>query len=232
MKVISGVGSVLVLLSVAAASGCTGLFHSNAQPEQVYYLRAPEVAGAAGAIAPLVPPASVRVAHPLASPGLDNAHIMLVQSDQRMNFFAGSRWPSPAPDVIEALTVETLRASAAWSSVEDAASPFPSDYLLHSAVRRFEADYTGGGAAPVVYVVIDCTIGRGEGREVIANFSASASAPAAANRQSEVVAAFEEATRTALGSLSQQAAQAAREDAQRHAQKSDKPGPSTSGPGR
>ena len=227
MKRLSGarVASVAsVLLSAAALSGCTGLFHSNARPEQVYYLRAPAANGSNGSgattsgasnDAAIAPPASLRVTHPLTSPGLDSPRIMLVQSDHRMNFFAGSRWPSAASDVVESLLVQTLRASGAWASVEDTASPFPSDYLLQTSVRRFEADYTGGTVAPVVYVVIDCLIGRGEGRDVIANFSVSASAAAADNRLSEVVAAFEQASGTALTSLATQAVQAVRDDAQR-----------------
>jgi cholesterol transport system auxiliary component len=223
----SGAGAasvVLVLLSAALLSGCTGLFHSNARPEQVYYLRAPAAnanngsgattGGASNGVA-VVPPASLRVTHPLTSPGLDSPRIMLVQSDHRMNFFAGSRWPSAASDVVESLLVQTLRASGAWASVEDTASPFPSDYLLQTTVRRFEADYTGGAVAPVVHVVIDCLIGRGEGRDVIANFSVSASAPAADNRLSEVVAAFEQASGTALNSLAAQAAQAVHDDEER-----------------
>ena len=211
-----------VLLSAAAVSGCSGLFHSNARPEQVYYLRAPsagaaEGSGAGGASNPaaLVPPASLRVTHPLAAPGLDTQRIMLVQNDHRMNFFAGSRWPSAVPDVVESLVAQTLRASGAWASVEDTASPFPSDYLLQTAVRRFEADYTGGAAAPVVYVVIDCVIGRGEGRDVIATFSASGSAPASANRLSEVVNAFEQASGAALSSLASQAVRAVRDNEER-----------------
>ena len=227
MKKHSGTGAASVasaLLSAAALSGCTGLFHSNARPEQVYYLRAPAanasnvsgaVAGGASNGAAVVPPASLRVTHPLTSPGLDSPRIMLVQSDHRMNFFAGSRWPSAASDVVESLLVQTLRASGAWASVEDTASPFPSDYLLQTSVRRFEADYTGGAVAPVVHVVIDCLIGRGEGRDVIANFSVSASAPAAGNRLSEVVAAFEQASGTALDSLAAQAAQAVHDDEER-----------------
>jgi cholesterol transport system auxiliary component len=222
--------ALLALLAATSTSGCTGLFHSTARPEQVYYLRPPAAPAAAGAtagggntMAPLVPPASLRVTHPLASPGLDNPHIMLVQSDHRMNFYAGSRWPSPASDVIESLILQTLRASGAWASVEDTASPFPSDYLLETAVRRFEADYTGGGEAPVVQVAIDCLIGRGEGREVIASFTASASTPAAANRLTEVVAAFEQSTGAALESLSRQAAQAVRDDAQRRSQSANSP---------
>jgi ABC-type uncharacterized transport system auxiliary subunit len=62
--------------------------------------------------------------------------------------------------------------------------------------------------------VLDCIIGRREGRDVVATFVASASAPAAANRLAEVVAAFEQATASALGELAQQSSQAARADAQ------------------
>lgn len=206
--------------------GCSGLLHSNAKPEQIYYLRAPPgqsapAAGSAGSpaaatdsAAPAPMPVSVRVGRPLADPGLENAHIMLLQTDHRMNFYSGSRWPAPAPELIEALAVQTLRASGAWSSVQDSASPFPSDYLLQLHLRRFEADYTEGGAAPTVHVVLDCTIGRRQGREVLAAFTASASASASANRLAEVVGAFEQASGAALEQLSQQATQAVRGDLQ------------------
>ena len=226
--------------------GCSGLFHSSARPEQTYYLRAPPAAardevptaarGAPGSPAALA--ASLRVGHPLADPGLDSSHIMLVQADHRMNFYAGSRWPGPTADVIEALAVETLRASSAWRSVEDSTSPFPSDYLLQVTVRRFEADYTAGGTVPEVHVTLDCIIGRREGRDVVATFVASGAALATANRVSEVVSAFEQATGAALGSLSQQAQQAVRAVAERAAaeraaverapQKEDSPTPSIS----
>jgi cholesterol transport system auxiliary component len=202
--------------------------HSNAKPEQIYYLRAPpaQAAAADGAAAaspathsadsaPL--PVSVRVGRPVANPGLDSPHIMLLQTDHRMNFYTGSRWPGPAPEVIEALAVQTLRASGAWSSVEDSASPFPSDYLLQVHLRRFEADYTEGGAAPTVHVVLDCIIGRRQGREVLATFTASGAAAAPTNHLAEVVAAFEQATGTALEQLSQQALQTVRADPQRSA---------------
>ncbi|MGH7743528.1 MAG: ABC-type transport auxiliary lipoprotein family protein [Candidatus Dormibacteria bacterium] len=192
-----------------AAGGCSGLLHSDAVPEQTYVLRAPAVAAAAAAVAvPAAQPASLRVAHPITAPGLDVAHIMLVQADHRMNFYTGSRWPAPLSDVVEALAVQTLRAARDWQSVQDSASPFPSEYLLQIAVRRFEADYTSGGA-PQVHVILDCTFGRRAG-EVVASFVAQASADAGGNRMSEVVAAFEQASDAALTSLAQQTAAAVR----------------------
>jgi ABC-type uncharacterized transport system auxiliary subunit len=223
----SGATAVRILsLLCLGLAGCSGLFQSKAKPEQIYYLRAPAVATSApvprpadsAAAAPAASAgslaASLRVTRPLASPGLDTSHIMLVQTDHRMNFYSGSRWPAPVTQLVEALAVETLRASGAWSSVEDSASPFPSDYLLQLHVRRFDADYGEGGGAPVVHVVLDCIVGRRQGREVLATFTATGTAAAAANRQGEVVAAFEQAAGAALVALAQQTEQAVRADSQ------------------
>ncbi len=216
------------LLCTILTGGCSGLFHSTAHPEQTYYLRAPAAAAGNGAPATAAVAGSLRVGHPVAAPGLDSSHIMLVQADHRMNFYIGSRWPAPVADVLEALAVETLRASGAWTSVEDSTSPFPSDYLLQVAVRRFEADYTAGGAVPEVHVTLDCIIGRRAGRDVVATFVVSGAALATANRLSDVVSAFEQATGAALGALSQQATQAVRAAAEHAAQNEDRPTPSIS----
>jgi len=207
VKFPAGAAALCVLLSA-----CTGLFHSTKQPDQTYYLRAPAGAPAATPTATAAEPgagASLRVEQPIAGPGFDSSHIMLVQADHRMNFYAASRWPASAPQLIEALAVETLRASGAWTSVQDSTSPFPASYLLQITLRRFDADYTGGGTAPEVHVVLECTIGRREGREVVATFVAQGAASAAADRMGAVVAAFEQASGTALTSLSQQAGEAA-----------------------
>ena len=205
----------LPLLCLGLA-GCSGLFQSKEKPDQTYYLRAPAArtaeAGAPAATATPAMPASLRVVRPVAGPGLDTSRIMLVQADHRMNFFSGSRWPAPAPEMIEALAVQTLRASGAWASVGESGSPFPADYLLQIHLQRFEADYGEGAAAPVVHVVLHCIVGRREGREVLATFTVSGTAAAAANRLGEVVLAFEQATGTALEALSQQTEQAVRAD--------------------
>jgi cholesterol transport system auxiliary component len=217
-------------LLLGVLGGCSGLLQSNAKPEQTYYLRAPAVPAGAVAGNDSAAGASLRVARPLADPGLDTSHIMLLQNDHRMSFYTGARWPGTMPDLVASLAVQTLRASGSWAAVEDAASPFPSDYLLQITVRRFDADYsdaTGSAAAPAVQVVFDCSIGRREAGEVLSTFVVAGSATAAANRLGEVVAAFEQATDTALQQLAQQAHAAVRTDAERAAQKGAAPAPSS-----
>jgi len=195
-------------------AGCTGLFHSDARPDQVYYLRSTPLANGAAATAPIA--ASLRFNRPSAAPGLDSPQIVLVQSDRRMSFFLASRWAAPAPSMIEMLAVEKLRESRIWQSIGDSASAFPSDYVMQVTMRRFEADYTGGGAAPEVHVVFDCMVGRREGREVVASFLAEGATQASANRLAAVVAAFETATNTALDSMVNQAADAVRTSMAEH----------------
>lgn len=213
-------------LSLLLLSGCAGLLHSTAPPDQTYYLRpAAMPAGSSLATAAPAGAASVRVAAPLADPGLDSSHVLLLESDHRASFYRGARWPATIPQMVGSLTVQVLRASGNWSSVEDAQSPFPSQYLLQITVRRFDADYTSGAAAPEVHVVLDCTLGTRAGREVLSSFVVAGSAPAAQNRLAEVVGAFEQANNTALAALSEQVIAAVRAAP---AQNATSPAPSSS----
>ena len=195
------------ILGCPALVGCTGLFHSDARPDQLYILRATPTREPS----PGQPVrASLRVARPTTNPGLESAQIILVQSDHRMGFYLASRWAAPTSDLIETLAVEKLRGSGSWQSVGDSSSSFPSDFVIHVMVRHFEADYTGGNAAPDVHVVLDCVIVKHQDREVVATFLAEGSATATANKLSAVVGAFETATNAAIDSMSTQALRSVR----------------------
>ena len=132
----------------------------------------------------------------------------MLRSDQRFDFYAASRWAAPAPDLIESVMIDALRATGAFSAVFDDAAPYAPVYNLRCALRRFEADYTSGGRAPTVHVALDCTLGRRRDRELLASFTAQGSSVASEDRLNEVVAAFEAATATAMKELGRAAADA------------------------
>jgi cholesterol transport system auxiliary component len=195
---------VLMLSIGVLVSGCSGLLHKDGPPIQVYVLRA--AAPSAPAASEQAP--SLQLLRPQADPGIASELITLVQSDHRMDHYADSSWAGALPDVVETLAMDTLRASGRWSAVHDSPSPFTADYLLQISVRRFEADYTGGGDAPKVYVTLDCTIARRLGRELLTSFVAEGVADADANKMGAVVAAFEKAANTALATMAQRSADA------------------------
>jgi ABC-type uncharacterized transport system auxiliary subunit len=152
---------------------------------------------------------SLHINRPMAGPGLESDHIVLVQPDHKMSYYVASRWPGDLPAVVEALAADTVRSTGDWTSVQDSGSAFSADYMLQIVIRRFEADYSAG-RAPQVHVVLDCTVGHRAGRQIIGTFIAEASATAAANRLGDVVGAFEDAANHALADIATHTAQAVR----------------------
>jgi cholesterol transport system auxiliary component len=192
---------LILALTLLAVAACSGVLRSTARTSQVYVLRA--TPQASEAVAAKGTSGSVQVARPTAGPGLDSEHIIIVEPDHRMSFYAASRWSADLPVLVEELTVERLRASGAWEAVNN----FSSEYYLQIAIRRFEAEYAGD-AAPTARVVLDCQIGRRASRTLVASFSVTGDAAANANRAGAVVSAFEQAANTALTQLVQKSAAA------------------------
>jgi len=191
---------LLTLASALLLGSCGGVFESDLPAAQAYVLRLPPRAPAPAAE---TPHGSVLLQRPEAGPGLDSDRIALLRSDNRFDFYAASRWAAPAPDLVESVIVDALRAGGSFSAVFDDTSPYAPRYSLRVTLRRFEADYTVAGRAPTVYVVLDCTLGRHRDRELLASFTAQGSAVASEDRLTAVVAAFGAATATAMGQLEQ-----------------------------
>src|SRR6185503_15548917 len=112
------------LSAVMLLAGCSNLLHSDAQPTQIYILRATAAAhakdsngsgveealnrraaergpaeGARAADGSLAAP-SVQIPRPSADPGLATQLITLVRSDHRMDYYLGSRWAADLPDLV------------------------------------------------------------------------------------------------------------------------------------
>jgi cholesterol transport system auxiliary component len=200
------VRKLIVFVGCALLGACGNPLRSDTPTRQVYLLRAAAPANAAKDTLP----ATLQIARPLMAPGLEGDQITLLRSDRRLDFFAAGRWPAELSQTVEALAVDSLRATRQWATVHDSRSLFPADYLLQISVRRFEADYVASPGSPQIEVAFDCALGSRSQRELIANFSVAGSARSEANRLSAIVAAFEQASNQALAEIASQAAAAVR----------------------
>jgi len=178
-------------------TACSGVFESKLEAPQAYVLRLPPATTPAAS----TNTGSVLLQRPEAGPGLDSDRIVLLRSGQRFDVYAASRWAAAAPDLVESVIIDALRATGSFSAVFDDSSPYAPRYNLRCALRRFEADYTSGGRAPTVHVVLDCTLGRHRDRALLGSFTAGGSAVANEDRVTAVVAAFETATAAAMTEL-------------------------------
>jgi cholesterol transport system auxiliary component len=181
---------------LAWTAGCSG-FHSNQPVMQVYTLD-PVFSDAAAATPGS--PTTLQVLRPQAAPGLDTDRIALRRSAQRLDYYAGSRWPAPLPEFLQSLAVEALRSSGKFHSVHPDTTNFAADEVLQIEIRRWQAEYAGDGP-PVVHVQLLATLGRRADRGVIASVSADSSVAASENRMQAVIAAFQSAATAALSDL-------------------------------
>ncbi len=182
----------------AAAALCAGCFGSLKEPVPqplVYRIEAPKVAAGA----PLAADLKVDVGQ--VAPGLDSSGIATRWPGQRLDYVAGARWAEELPQLLEAALVESLQDSGRLRSVQGDFGRFRATHTLVVEVRRFEADYTGGGL-PVAQVELTATIGKTD-RRVLASFTVSASESAAANRQTALVAALDAAFARAASELAE-----------------------------
>ena len=191
--------ALALICGVSMLAGCGSFFESSQPAPQAYVLRLPPRAAPADTAAR----GSVRVQRPEAGPGLDSDRIAVLRSDRRFDFYSATRWAAAAPDLVESVMVERLRGSGLFSAVSDDSPAYPPTYNLRCTLARFEADYSAGGRAPAIQVVLDCNFGRHRDRTLLANFTARGSTVAGDDRTGAVVAAFESATLAALGEIEQ-----------------------------
>jgi cholesterol transport system auxiliary component len=175
---------IACIAAVAAlAAGCFGGMREQAPPPLIYRVDTPALAVGAAL------PVDLKVVVSGTAPGLDGTGIAGRWPGQRLDYLAGARWADRLPVLVQSALAEAFQDSGRLRSVQGDLGRFRASHTLVVEVRRFEADYTAGGA-PVAQVSLAVTLGRASDRHVLAAFTASASEPAAENRQSAVVEAL------------------------------------------
>lgn len=201
-----GFAAALAALPLAL-SGCTGsLFKSKEPPQAVYLLTvAPASEGApASAGAPI--PVDLTVLRPQVRRGLDSTLIAALYPDRRLDHFAGAHWSGPLDEVLQDLAVQAFRADARVRNVHTDASAFGTGYWLEMDVADFQAEYSSPEAAgnlgpPTVHVRLVARLGTSGDRHVLGQFEADVREPAADNRLTAIVDAYNRAASAALGSI-------------------------------
>jgi ABC-type uncharacterized transport system auxiliary subunit len=191
---------ILVCLIPLALAACGGLFQTKAPPPTIYQLTA---AAVAPATAPAVEQiaADLAVLKPRVRTGLATDRIAALYPDRRLEYFADARWSGPVDEVMQDLAVQQFHSSSGLRNVSADESEFPSTYWLEIEVSDFQAEYSAAAAPPTVHVHFLARIGSSADRRIIAQFEASATEAAEANRMSAIVDAYDRAADEALGEI-------------------------------
>ena len=178
-------------LAAAAAlslSGCALL--SSPDPVQLY-----RFGDAAGAVAtPATSPVQVKL-RALEMPQAAQGDRLLGVTGSQAAYIAGARWVSPAlmlySDALEASFASQARSVRLIGRSELT----PTTRLLDVDVRAFETRYDYAGAAPTVLITVRARLLRFPERTVVSERTFTVSQPAAENRITTIVDAYDMATR-------------------------------------
>jgi cholesterol transport system auxiliary component len=187
-----------------ALAGCGGLGLGPTDADQTIYMLQPALTPPpAGGV-----PASWALAIdiPDASDSIDSRRIALVKSDATLDYYANAAWPDRLPLLVQTALVAGFQASGRVQSVSRTQDALHADYELGIEIRDCAAHYTSAydkdkpSGMPAVSVTLIAQMSTAHGRLIVANFTASQSAPASQNSTAAVV----QALNTALGAAVEQ----------------------------
>jgi cholesterol transport system auxiliary component len=173
-----------------ALAGCALL--SSPDPVQTYRFGGPAAAASAAEGQTGLRPVSLRrVEFPEAVEG----DKILGVTGTETAYIAGARWVSPAADLYMESLENAFSAQATRVRAIGPRELSRGDHSLNVDVRAFEARYDAPGLAPMVVVTARARLLALPDRSVAAERTFTVQQPAAANRVSAIVEAFDIATR-------------------------------------
>jgi cholesterol transport system auxiliary component len=175
-------------------SGCVSLLPKSS-PAQLYRF---------GVTAPAAGPATAGAVSVFRASGTFQRESaddrILTVTGARAAYIADSRWVAPAEVLFDETLTSAFEASGGRVRLVSRGEPTHSDYTLRLDVRNFETDYAGGGA-PAVLVRVRAVIVRSQSPAPAAEQIFEARVPAAENRVSAIVAAYDQALSKVLGEI-------------------------------
>jgi len=194
-----------LLWSMVLLTACAGsLFKNKTAPPTMYMLSAPAPSAAAPASSAV--PTELAVLKLRVRAGLDTDRIAALYPDRRMDYFADARWSGPLDEVLQDLAVQAFHADPGLRNVSADTSVFASTYWLEIEVADFQAEYSANQAAPTVHVHFLARVGSSADRHVLGRFEPDIRVPAADNRMTAIVDAYNRAVDQALAEIAAGAA--------------------------
>ena len=193
----------LVVVLLASVSACTGSFFESKSPVSQVYVLAPGSTPADGAALNV----DIAIGVPSAAPGLDTERIAVLRGSNLLDYYAGATWGDTAPQIVQYFLVTSLQRSNKFHNVTAEQARVSADYVLDIDLQDFQAEY-GALSQPAAHVALAISLTRIKDRKLIGNWRFSASTPAADNRLTAVVAAFQSASQQAATQVMASAAEA------------------------
>lgn len=138
---------------------------------------------------------------PAAGAGLDSDRIAILRPPASLDYYAGSAWADPLPQMMQQDLLEAFESSSRIASVSRDSDATQVEVILGVDVRDFEARYDQGEGAPLAVVRLGARLIQAHTRKVTAYRDFSNEGRAAANSIDAAVEALRGAFAAVLADL-------------------------------
>jgi len=176
----------LIGASSLALSGCSSIL-SPPQPPKLYPLKPSGGLPTSGSKVDW----QLSVVTPSANETLGGTHIVLIQSDGSIDFYADAAWTDDLPVLIRNATVEAFEASGRIGAVAADTDGLHTDYMLQSELRQFAARYDTMDGIPTAVVRIEAKLATSAQRDILASHVFAQETQATENSVPAVIRAFD-----------------------------------------
>jgi cholesterol transport system auxiliary component len=177
---------LVVVLALAALSGCSTILPPRAPAPNVYRLSV--ISLPARSEKPM--PAQLVVDVPIAMGGLDTDRIVVHDNPYELTYLAGARWTDHAPRLVQSALVQALESTGAFTGVGRQEDGIRRNFELVSDLRAFDVNTEGMGRAHIA-IALAAKLLRAPGGEVLATRLFKAEVPANGRGEKDIVAAYD-----------------------------------------
>ena len=136
-----------------------------------------------------------------ASSMTDSLRIAVRPSANELQVYKGASWAKTPTSMVEDALLRALEDSDRIPAVARQGAGIGADYKLVLDLRRFEADYTGGGNTPAATIEINAKLLHAPDQAVVAARTFLQAPAAASTAVPDVVVAFEQSLETVTAEL-------------------------------
>lgn len=136
---------------------------------------------------------------PTSAGALGTDRILIKPMPFQAQYLPDGRWSEPAPALVQTLLVASFQNLGGFRLVGRSAAGLMPDYTLMTELQEFQAEPSGSGTAEItVRISVMLTLIRESDRRILATRRISVAEPAASDRTSVVVNAFDRALKEVL----------------------------------
>lgn len=187
---------LLAGLSSVTLAACSGIV-GPPEASPLYQLKPAVPAASGGGRVPW----QLSITLPETPDSLDTDRIVLVQPDNRLDFYANARWPDRVPFLVQSALIEAFENSGRIGAVGRDTEGLKSNYFLLTDIRDFQARYDAPDAPPTVVIRIATKMIAANTRTIVRSMTAKAESATTVNSVPAVAGAFNQALASAVGQI-------------------------------